>query len=898
MALTLVLVGAAGIAALALFLVTIQRPVFGCAALVFSVPLTAGLARGSIIPALKPSETILLVVLAGVIANRVTSRRERGVSGLDIAVVAYVIGSVVIPWMLLFLTRFPATLDTWRTVVSPALFLAVYYVFSRTELTECNLRLILNAALAAGVLVGLIAAAELANLPGVRNFFTDFYTGPVETPFRPSSTLGHYSAVGGLGLLTYIVALSLAAARKRDFPSWWLVTAMGAGIVGLVASETWATIAAVPVATLIVLVHARRIPKQLVVTVILGVLVMAALWPVVWPVINPRIDAQDVITAQGLAMPETMQTRINYWNEFILPALSDHLWIGTGTVIPSTVPDNLTTFVDNEYLWAGFRAGIPGIALLLGMLFVVIGVGWRQRRSPDPSRRALGAIAVAVSVSLLILGATAQYITFAGLSQEIAMLIGVLSVLSATYVTRRAAVVALRSRNETTWIAIPRTLEAAVVELRQLTPDRSLIRSSSVVFAGFATARALGFLFSVAAARILNPLDYGRMTYAIAVATVTSTFIASSPLGLSRFLSRNHADRRIQESYFVNWLILTGVIVVVSGALMTPIGFLVGLSSGLVVGVMCNFFGIAVLESYREVQRGLDRYSAMMSVYVVANLLQLLAILALGVARIHSAAIFLVVYGLSSVVALALIQPIAPIALKFARADLDMSRIKEIFRFIRPVLAQSVFFAVWFGSDIIMVQHFMSPRATGNYAVAKALVNVLILAPTAIGTTILPRVARVGERLVARYVVTALALTASATIPAVAAAVFLGPRLVLLVFGAKYALAAQPLAVLALGMGIYGIYTVFGSIWVGLGRPIVDSVATGVAMITTVLTGFAFIPGGGLLGAAIAFSLGAAIRVLVIAAYTLWMLSVWRAKHLGSSALETQAVQGGSRVLG
>ena len=114
---------------------------------------------------------------------------------------------------------------------------------------------------------------------------------------------------------------------------------------------------------------------------------------VLWPLIGARADSQQLITAQGLALPETMQTRIRYWNEFIIPALSDNLWIGTGTVIPSTVPARLSAFVDNEYLWAAFRAGVAGVVLLLGMLLAIIAAGWRLRSSRDRTHQAAGAAA-------------------------------------------------------------------------------------------------------------------------------------------------------------------------------------------------------------------------------------------------------------------------------------------------------------------------------------------------------------------------------------------------------------------------------------------------------------------------------------------------------------------------
>jgi O-antigen/teichoic acid export membrane protein len=872
--LTVAIAAAAGVAALGLFLLTIRRPLFGCAALVLTVPLTAGLARGAVIPVLKPSEAILLIVLAGVIAHHLTIRRVRPVGGLDLAVGGYVIGSVAIPWMVLTLTHYPADLDTWRTVTSPVLFLIVYYLFSRTAPADDSLKVVLNSAMLAGVIVCGIAALELVNLPGVRSFVEANYPAPVLSSFRPSSTLGHYSAVGAFGALTYILALALATMRLPGFSGWWLTLVMAVSILGVIVSQTWAPLAALPVATLIVVIYGRRIPRELIITAAFGLVGLVVLWPL----ISARFDSQQLITVQGFALPESMQTRIRYWNEFIIPALSDHIWLGTGTVIPSSVPTPLTMFVDNEYLWAAFRAGIPGVALLLGMLISIMAVALGVRSSTDSARRAVGAATLATAVMLILLGATAQYITFAGLSQEIAMLVGVLAGLTTHVFTRRVPFVVISS--EPRWIAIPGPVEAALVELKKYRPEPGLVRSSAVVFAGFATARALGFLFSVAAARILVPLDYGRLTYALAVATIASVFISGAPIGLSRFLARNQKNREVQENYLTNWTAMIALIVVISAVAVTPISYLAGLSGWLLVGVLCNLVGVGVLETYREVQRGLDRYAAMMSVYVIANLIQLLGILLLGALGVRTPAPFLIVYGLSSAVALVLVQPVMPINLRWVRGAVSMSRMREIFRFARPLLLQSVFFAVWFGSDLIMVQHLMKPEATGNYGVAKALVNVLILAPTAIGTAVLPHIARLGERSIGKYMLAALGLTSLATIPLVSGAALFGSRLVLIMFGSKYPQAAAPLAILAIGMGLYGFYTVMGSIWVGLGRPTVDPVATGLAMVCTVTAGLMLIPRIGLTGAALAFTVGAAVRLTVIVALTVWALSTRRLRHV------------------
>jgi O-antigen/teichoic acid export membrane protein len=110
------------------------------------------------------------------------------------------------------------------------------------------------------------------------------------------------------------------------------------------------------------------------------------------------------------------------------------------------------------------------------------------------------------------------------------------------------------------------------------------------------------------------------------------------------------------------------------------------------------------------------------------------------------------------------------------------------------------------------------------------------------------------------------------TMPGVCALAWGGRPLVLAIFGNAYPDATTPLVLIGLGMAMHGLYLVFFSIWVGLGRPLIDLVATAAGMTTTVAVAFFLIPFGGLAGAAIAFAFGAGVRLGVISAFTAWSL--------------------------
>jgi O-antigen/teichoic acid export membrane protein len=278
------------------------------------------------------------------------------------------------------------------------------------------------------------------------------------------------------------------------------------------------------------------------------------------------------------------------------------------------------------------------------------------------------------------------------------------------------------------------------------------------------------------------------------------------------------------------------------------------------------------LETFREVQRGLNRYVVMVVFYVLANLLQLLVVIGLGLAGFRSAPLFLVVYGLSSVVSLIVVQLAAPMHLRLSTSVLSRARMLETARFIRPILLQSIFFAIWYSADILVVGRLDSPAATGNYAAAKALALGLILAPGAMSTILLPRVVRLSAADVRGYVLRALAVGSVITLPLAVGLALLGRPLIQVFFGGKYADAPEPLAVLCIGMTGYGLYSLLASLWIGLGRPVVDMIATGTGMVCTVVLAFLLVPVNGLVGAAIAFSAGSVLKLLVIAGYTWWSL--------------------------
>ena len=414
---------------------------------------------------------------------------------------------------------------------------------------------------------------------------------------------------------------------------------------------------------------------------------------------------------------------------------------------------------------------------------------------------------------------------------------------------------------------------------RRIVKGEGLVGSSGLVFSGNLIARGIGLLFVVAAARFLTATNLGLLAYALVIVNFGTVLITNAPAGLSGFLARNAGNRAEQDKYFTNWVVGVTAMLAVSLVAIVPIGLVAGLNGWMIPALMANLLGIAIFETYRTSQRGLARFRSMTSFYILANLLQLVAILVVGSAGFRDAALFLTIYGLTNVAALLVMELITPTPLRFAFRSLQGDLVRRIALLSWPLLLQTAFFAAWFGADLIFVRAFLEAPLAGDYVAAKTLVNLVALPAGAIGSAVVPRIAGLSGPPFRRDVGRALALAAAAVVPSLLVLIVLGGPIVRMIFGSRYPHSVEPLPLLAVGMTAYAFYVVLESVWVGLGRPAIDAVATGAGMLATVSVGLLAVPRAGLQGAAAAFAIGAGVQLAVILSFT--VVTYVRASHAG-----------------
>ena len=194
-----------------------------------------------------------------------------------------------------------------------------------------------------------------------------------------------------------------------------------------------------------------------------------------------------------------------------------------------------------------------------------------------------------------------------------------------------------------------------------------------------------------------------------------------------------------------------------------------------------------------------------------------------------------------------------------------------------------MFYAVWSGIDLVLVARLLNTSAAGNYAAAKTLAGLVVLAPWAIGVVVGPRIALLQATAVPGYVARVIGLTAVVTMPVAIALLLFGGPIIALAFGTGYADAASPLSLLVIGAALYAFFYILGNVWTGLGYPQIEAVGSGVGMITTVSLALLLLPRAGLPGAAAAYAAGSVTQLLVIGGFTLWTLG--RSKSVTHTAV-------------
>jgi O-antigen/teichoic acid export membrane protein len=408
---------------------------------------------------------------------------------------------------------------------------------------------------------------------------------------------------------------------------------------------------------------------------------------------------------------------------------------------------------------------------------------------------------------------------------------------------------------------------------------RSYLSLSAISGIGQVLARILGVLFSVVVARALGPADFGVVRYAIGVAGITSIVVGPLPTMLSRYLATYRNESREVDRYFTNGMVLITVIL-----LFTLLGtgwYVRGESPDIVLGTLFVVIGLAAFNTYTELTRGLDAIWRMSSYYIVANLVQLVAVMAcVWGFGIHSVGWVLAIYGLSALIPIVLFEFWTRSAVHLCPRLLTLHTMWKLSHFSVPLVIAHAGYTLWGTLDLLLVEERLGSQSTGVYGAAKTVVLIFLFVPYAVTTVALRYFARGSKKDIERSML--LSLGASfATSAVLVAGIWIGSRqLVQTLFGQSYRSAAQPLVILAGGMALYTLYLVFETWMIARGYPWLHALAMTITVVIGGIAELVLLPPWGVQGVAVGFSLGIAAGTLTISVF--YGLLRKRATNLGS----------------
>jgi O-antigen/teichoic acid export membrane protein len=385
-------------------------------------------------------------------------------------------------------------------------------------------------------------------------------------------------------------------------------------------------------------------------------------------------------------------------------------------------------------------------------------------------------------------------------------------------------------------------------------------------------SRLLAFAFYLLAARALTTSGYGEVQYTITLATLAFGVIQVLAIVMPRELgaSRGLGEDRVGEVLGTGLLLSIGIwaVTVLMAAAAAALG-VTGAAQPL--GLVAVISGLAVFQLYYSVARGLGRFKRAAFTYAGASAVQLAAFALAIVLADPGPTAALIIFSLSSFVPVIFLEIRKPIL-----RDLSIEAPPEIRRSMMKaggvLLVAQVAYLAWNSADQIWVEGTLGASSVGVYGAAKTLSQLFVVLPAGINGVLMPRVAELRTARDGRHANTLMVWTVLALLvasAAVAVVIVLGrvPLLELL-FGDRYAGAANALIGLTVAMVLFGVFMTLTQAAIGWGRPHLYTATMAVAALAEVVA-LVTLPGGSIEFAAWTYAGSMALATTLVAGWLL-----------------------------
>jgi peptidoglycan biosynthesis protein MviN/MurJ (putative lipid II flippase) len=428
-------------------ILVITRPAWAVYLYLGAFPFLAGIDRGRLVPVLRATEALQLLVtvaaVVGLVGRLVRNGRDPSIriGPVDVSFVAMAVTGSVLPVAWLAVRNEPLTsadlmacLPLWR-------YLGLYVLVRSVMRTRDEMRRAAIVLLATACGVAIIGIAQSFNAPGVRNVLVKFWSSSLNpneaANGRASTTFASPIATATFLALSFGLALALLVGSKRRAPAILRPVA----VLLFIGAASTGQVSAV-LALFVVTVVTAAMAGRLGLLVRWSVPVLAVLSLLLWPIVQRRLG--DVDNKSGL--PQSWVVRIDNLRTLYLPEFHGLRWLFG--VRPDSVATPLdrgrqVAFLESGYLSLLWIGGIPLLISYVGFVVASTRSLLQRPRLFDYFGRSVTIAAVSSVTAIAVLNFTDAHLTFRG-GADVTFVLLAIAVAARAQKTPVAAIAAMR----------------------------------------------------------------------------------------------------------------------------------------------------------------------------------------------------------------------------------------------------------------------------------------------------------------------------------------------------------------------------------------------------------------------------------------------------------------------
>lgn len=398
-----------GVGALIVFALVWAHPPLAAYLVLAVTPVVGGIDRGSVLPLLRPSEAVALLVAAALLARGfcgLAAGRPLRVrfTRIDVSILLLAVLSSVFPLLWMVARDRAVTEDDFLHALELWKYYGIFLIVRGSVRTEHQVRVCLWLSMAAASIVALVAILQSVGAFGVPELLANWYAPAGESlrldRNRGTSTLAQSFAVADLMIFNLAIALGWLARGGGRRPL--LYGAVVLFILGTVASGQISGVIGLVVGLVAVGLITGKLMRIFWLLLSLPVAGLA-----LWPVIERRVTAFE---APGL-VPHAWAGRLDNLRTFFWPEIfSDYnLVLGVRTAARVQSPEwrkalgipGDYVYIESGHTWLLWSGGIPLLLAFFFFLWTTMkAVGRVARERTD----AFGVAAIASFSSLAVMG--------------------------------------------------------------------------------------------------------------------------------------------------------------------------------------------------------------------------------------------------------------------------------------------------------------------------------------------------------------------------------------------------------------------------------------------------------------------------------------------------------------